>query len=84
MTPNIELHIDTLMLHGFERVNRARLHAAVTGELARLFAEQGAPPHESLHRTPRLDAGTIHATPDTPSGALGVQIAQAIYRGLNR
>ena len=41
---NIELHIEELVLHGFEPGDRHRIGEAIERELARLFAEQGTPP----------------------------------------
>ncbi len=83
--PNVDLHIDRLVLDGFEGVDRARLGAAVEAELARIFAEQGA--SAALRRggaRARLDGGSFEAAPDAPADALGAQIAHAVYGGLNR
>ncbi|MBD0326005.1 MAG: hypothetical protein ICV68_06225, partial [Pyrinomonadaceae bacterium] len=45
--PNIELHIEELILHGFERRDRYAIADAFERELSRLlseqFAEQGLP-----------------------------------------
>ncbi len=83
--PNIDLHIDRLVLDGFAHVDRARLGASVEAELGRLFAQQGGA--SSLGpdgHTPRLDGGTFQAAPGAGADALGRQIAQRVYRGVHR
>lgn len=80
---NIELRVDELVLHGFEPADRYRIGQAVEHELGRLFAEWGAPP--SLTRggeVPLLDGGSFEATPGAEAGAIGVQVARAVYGGL--
>jgi hypothetical protein len=82
--PNIDLHINRLVLHGFDHIDRAQLGAAVEAELGRLFAEQGAA--SSLHQqayTSRLDGGSFILAPDAGAEAIGRHIAQAVYGGLN-
>lgn len=82
-SPNIDLHIDRLVLHGFDPIDRAQLRAAVEAELGRLFAEHGAA--SSLHQqayTPRLDGGNFTLAPDAGAETIGRHIAQAVYGGL--
>ena len=84
-TPNVVLHIDRLVLHGFEHVDRARLGRAVEAELTRLVVERGLAP--SLHtdaRRPRIDGGRIDAAPDTPTPRLATLVARAVHGGLSR
>ncbi|MEH2114812.1 hypothetical protein [Nostoc sp.] len=79
---NVELHIEELILHGFEGGDRDRISEAVQQELTRLFA-QGMPP--SLVQggeIGRLDGGGFEMNAGMQSGAIGVQIAQSIYGGL--
>lgn len=81
--PSVRLHIDGIVLHGFERVDRTRLRAALEGELARLFSEQGVPAGlDQPRHTPRLGAPALRATPDATPEHLGSQLAQTIYGGL--
>jgi len=85
MTPNVRLHIDQIVLHGFEHMDRTRLHAALETEFVRLFGEQGTPGSLAQPRhTPRLDTGRLRAAPDTTPEHLGAQLAQTIYTGLQR
>ncbi len=85
--PHIELHIEELVLHGFERGERYAIADAVERELSRLlseqFAEQGVP--SSLAQdmaSAHLDAGAINVAPNSRPAAVGAQIAQAVHGGL--
>jgi hypothetical protein len=81
----LELHIEELVLHGFMPQDRHWIGAAVEAELTRLFAEQGVPPSlaqggEMAH----LDGGAFDVAPSSTAEAIGCQVAQALYGGLNR
>jgi hypothetical protein len=81
---NIELHIEELVLHGFALGDRYRIGDAMERELARLFAERGAPP--SLvqgSEIERLDGGTFEVKPGSGAEAIGVRVARAVYGGLS-
>lgn len=89
VAPSFDLHIEELILHGFERIDRYRVTSAIERELARLLREPGAQQRpRARDRTGgesgahRLDAGSFivphNATPD----AIGVQVAQAIFHSL--
>jgi len=87
--PQIELHIEELVLHGFERSDRYPIADAVERELSRLlaaqFVEQGGPSSlahsaESAH----LDAGAFHVAANSKPDSIGVQIAQTVYGGLTK
>jgi hypothetical protein len=80
----IHLHIDELVLDGFPSVDRFRIAAAVETELARLLAEQGAPPSLRTGAVDRLDGGSFNVARPSRPEAIGVQVAQAIYGGLAR
>lgn len=85
MKPNIELHIEELILHGFAPSDRYLIGAAVEQELTKLFAEQGVPPSLAHGgEMARLDAGTFQLAMDSKANAVGIQIAQAVYGGLSR
>ncbi len=84
-TPNVRLHIDGIVLHGFERVDRTRVRAALEGELSRLFSDEGGSAGLGrLRSTPRLDTAPLRAAPDATPETLGLQLAQTIYGGLTR
>jgi hypothetical protein len=82
--PNVELHIEELVLHGFPPGDRYRIGEAVERELSRLFAEHGVPP--SLERggeVPSLNAGAFELQPGLRAEVIGVRAAQAAYRRLS-
>src|SRR5262245_23753561 len=83
--PSVELHIEELVLHGFAPGDRYRITEAIERELTRLLAEGGVPP--SLARggeVGRLDGGAFESVQGARPEAVGVQVAQAIYRGMSR
>jgi hypothetical protein len=83
--PAIELHIEALVLHGFSPADRARIATAIERELARLFVEQGPPlTWAQGGATARLDGGSLHVAPHAGVEAIGVQVAQALYKGLSQ
>ena len=54
-------------------------------ELARLLAEQGAPPGLANGGTvSALDGGSFDVAPDARPHQIGAQVAQAVYGGLSR
>jgi hypothetical protein len=79
----IDIYIDELVLHGFERGDRYRIASAIEAEIARLLTEQGlpfAPAHD--HSAEVLDAGQFDMTKAKPE-SVGSQVAQKIHAGLN-
>jgi hypothetical protein len=82
---NIELHIEELVLDGFEESSRRAIGEAVERELSRLFNEHGIPPSlENGGKIDSLDGGTFEMTPGLRAGTVGKRVAQAVYRGLNK
>lgn len=82
--PNIQLHIDELILHGFSPADRSRIAEVIQTELARLFASKGVP--RTLTQggaVPVLDGAEFEFTPGMSAQAIGLQVAQSIYGGLN-
>ncbi|HEX8237089.1 MAG TPA: hypothetical protein VF600_14115 [Abditibacteriaceae bacterium] len=85
MKPNIELHIEELVLHGFSPSDRIAIGMAVEHELARLFAERGV--SSSLAQggeMARLNAGAFQVAPGARSDTIGTQVAQSVHRGLSQ
>jgi hypothetical protein len=81
--PNIELHIQELILHGFAPADRYLIGEAVQRELARLFAEQGVP--LSLSRGGEialLHGVSFNVVPGAKAEAIGTQVAQSVYGGM--
>jgi len=87
--PDLDLRIDELVLHGFERIDRHQVASAIERELARLLREPAA--HDALRRrgatdgradADRLDGGAFIVPHDATAQAVGMQVAQAIWRGM--
>lgn len=81
MTPRqIELHIEELILHGFDPGTRWNVADALGSELGGLLAKQGIPP--AWQASPeRIDAGAVRASSLSKPAAAGEQIARAVYGG---
>lgn len=83
MKRSIKLHIDELVLHGFERMDRCRLAEVVGSELSRLFMEQGVPSSLGLGgECPMIDGGEWNVAANSGAEMSGAQIAKAVYGGL--
>lgn len=81
----INIHIDQLTLHGFNRIDRNQVGSAVQNELSRLIRQQGLP--SSLNQTQtigNLNAGKFKTGQSTGASSVGTQVAQKIYRGMAR
>ncbi len=83
MKPDIELHIEELVLHGFSPADRYRIAEAVERELARYFSEQGiSPALLAGGAIAHIDAGAFQMQPGARPDAIGAQVARAVHRGL--
>lgn len=83
MQPHIELHIEELVLHGFEGYNQYGIGEAIEREIARLLQERGLPAAFSAGiNVDHLNAGTFTVQPNAQANTVGNQIAQSIYKGL--
>jgi len=81
--PNIEIHIEELVLHGFAPGDRYRIAEAVEQELYRLFETKNASPLLLCGRdVPHQDAGAFTVQRGARAETMGAQIAQTLYRGL--
>jgi metal-dependent HD superfamily phosphatase/phosphodiesterase len=79
----IDVHIDDLVLHGFERGDHQRIGAAIEAEIARLLTEQGLPFASARDRSVEfVDAGQFNMTKTKPE-TIGNQVAQRIHAGLS-
>ncbi len=82
-SPNVELHIGELILHGIAPGDRYRIAEAIERELARLLADEGVP--RALSRAgAELNAGAFQMTSDATAKETGAQIARAVYGGISR
>lgn len=83
MNPNVELHIEEVVLHGFLPGDRYRIGDALEHELSRLFTEQGMPLVHGGY-IGRLDGGAFEVKPDSTPEATGASVAGAVYRSLSQ
>ena len=82
---SVELHIEELVLDGFEPAHRYTIGEAVARELTRLFTEQGVPIAATQDvEIEHLNGGAINAKPGSNAEATGVQLARVIYGGLSQ
>jgi hypothetical protein len=82
---SVQLHIEELVLHGFESAMRYRIGESVEHELTRLFNEQGVPTSITYDsETAHLDGGRLQVDRDSTAREIGARVAQAIYGGLSR
>jgi hypothetical protein len=83
--PRLELHIDELVLLGFDPSDRVRIATAVERELAALLA--GAPPSPALLAAggaERLDGGSFRHDAGAPARQAGTHIAAAVHGAVQR
>lgn len=78
-----ELTIDELVLHGFRAGDRHLIAAAVEQELTRLLAASGPEPGLAAGgQRARIDGGSFQVVPGASAEAIGTQVAQAVFRGI--
>lgn len=78
----IEIHIDRLVLDGVGRSDSAAVASALQRELGRLASQSGIPAAWRDGATlTEVDAGSLQTTAGIRPEAVGVLIAQALYRG---
>ena len=81
----IDVHIEELVLHGFNPAHRHAIAEAIQAELGRMLAAQ--PPPGCFRENAvidHLDGGSFSMRSDAKPGVTGTRIAQQVYRGLNR
>lgn len=82
---SLRLHIEEVVLHGFNPRGRYAVGDAIQHELTRLLTERGLPTSLIAPRaSEQLDAGAFHTAPNSRPHALGAQVARAVYGGLKR
>lgn len=81
---SVELHIEELVLHGFDPANQYAIREAVERELTRLLTEQGSPMITQDFEVAHVNGGTINMKAGFSSEATGLQLARAIYGGLGK
>jgi hypothetical protein len=80
MRPDVELHVDELVLEGVAAGDRHAVAQAVRAELARLIAERGLPPSlAAADGAARLDGGRYSAAAGQSSAQVGAAVARSIF-----
>lgn len=83
MKPDVELHIEELVLHGVSRSDARQVGVAVEAELSRMLAEQGLP--SGLRGGAEIgviDAGQVSLGAAARPETTGAAVAKAVYGGL--
>jgi len=82
---SILVHIEQLVLHGFNPGDRRRIARAVEAELARLVREETPPQwQQNLPALERINGGSFRVQAGANPQAAGAQIARAVFRGLRQ
>ena len=76
----IDVHIEGLVLHGFDPRSRWSVADALENELRGLLENQGLPT-AWLTGPAEIDAGAIASPGSTNPTSVGARIASAIYQG---
>ena len=85
MTPDIELVIDELVLHGFDRRDQYRIGQAIQHELTNLLSRaEGVSSLDRDQERARVNAGTVHVPEGAQPSVVGTNVAQAVYRGIGQ
>lgn len=83
MQPNIELHIEELVLHGFTGYGAYHIAEAVEREITRLLQERGLPPSFSMEtNVEHLNAVNFNMQQNDKAASIGNSIAKSVYQGL--
>jgi hypothetical protein len=81
-TPNVELHIEELILRGLPPGSREGLAEAIEEEIRRLITEGGVPPGLSgLPGPVHLPRASFEVDPRPRAGSIGSQVGRALHRG---
>lgn len=79
--PQIELHIDELVLRGFPPSDRFKIAEALRSELTRLLSEHSR--QNALPRSltiDRIQTASFKVAHNAKPAAVGMQLAQSVYR----
>lgn len=83
---NIEIVIEELVLQGFPHSDRYRIAEALEQELTRLFTERHDVPgmFKQAGLVEAIDGGQYRINPRAKPISIGQQIAQAVYKGIEK
>jgi hypothetical protein len=81
---SVDLHIEQLVLHGFDPRDRYLIGETVERELTRLLTEQVSPTITEEADTPLIDGGVFELSFGSCAESIGLQLSEAIYGGLSK
>ena len=85
MPRRIRIHIEEIVLHGFEPGERLRIADALQARLAELLADTPVPGERAAGiALDRADAGTIRIPEGATASAVGEGLAAALHGGMGR
>ena len=76
---SIDVHIDELVLHGFEPTDAEGIGEAVRSELTRLFTERESMTPTRDSKVARFDAGSTAISRGSSAG-VGADVARVVHR----
>ena len=79
----VEIHIDELVLHGFDPRQGNTMGEVLARELHRLFSRKGPGNLPNKDAVEVLDGGTVEWNGRT-AGSIGARVGESIYRALVR
>ena len=77
--PELDLHIDRLVLHDLPSSQRDRVAAAIVAEIERLVAEQGLPLGLAADAVVDLPSHAVSVAAGLNPEAIGVHVAQSVF-----
>ena len=84
-TPHaVELHIEELVLHGFEVSERKPIADGMQQQLAQLIGSQDIPLSALQGEAGTVDAGEFTVKSGASRTSIGQQVADSVYRGIAR
>jgi hypothetical protein len=82
---SVRLRIEEVVIHGGPVNGRYQIGDALYAELTRLLSERGLPAASTTaHARPLVDGGVAHLPAGAGPEAIGVRLAEAVYRELGR
>jgi hypothetical protein len=83
LRPDVELHVEELVLDGVPAGDRAAVAEALRAELGRMIAERGLPP-DLGRRAATLETAGPQSGAGQSAAQLGIRIARSLLKGDGR
>jgi hypothetical protein len=83
--PSVNLHIDRIVLNGFGPMNKQHIHDVIATRLSELFTRDRVPMSFQKHEfLSKIDAGSFQLNAQANDKAIGIEVANAVYKGLKK